>query len=175
MLLEQLPHTCEQPSSFRIVPTDGWRFLPFKHSLMLSSVMILQEQIIIPHLIPIYYSRTGVEVNMPINSWSINLFAAIILSIMMSVGIYMWKQSVATEALIEYKAKEMERLYQEQKKTLEDTRTILKESADIIADLKDKSIKMNEKVKGLEVYLDNHKDEKESSEVLKRTFRELSR
>jgi uncharacterized protein YoxC len=112
---------------------------------------------------------------MPINSWSINLFAAIILSIMMSVGIYMWKQSVATEALIEYKAKEMERLYEEQKKTLEDTRVILKESADIIADLKDKSIKMNEKVKGLEVYLDNHKDEKESSEVLKRTFRELSR
>jgi uncharacterized protein YoxC len=111
---------------------------------------------------------------MPINRWSINLFAAIILSIMMSVGIYMWKQSVATEALIEYKAKEMERLYQEQKKTLEDTRAILKESADIIADLKDKSIKMNEKVKGLEVYLDNHKDEKESSEVLKRTFRELS-
>jgi len=81
---------------------------------------------------------------------------------------------VPTDALIEYKAKEMERLYEEQKKTLEDTRAILKESADIIADLKDKSIKMNEKVKGLEVYLDNHKDEKESSEVLKRTFRELS-
>jgi hypothetical protein len=112
---------------------------------------------------------------MPINSWTINLFGAIILSVIVGGGIYMWKQSIATEALIEYKAKEMERLYEEQKKALEDTRSILKESADIIADLKDKSIKMNEKVKGLEVYLDNQpKDQKESSEVLKRTFRELS-
>jgi septal ring factor EnvC (AmiA/AmiB activator) len=112
---------------------------------------------------------------MPINSWTINLFGAIILSVMVGGGIYMWKQSVATEALIEYKTKQLEQALEQQKKALEDTRTILKESADIIADLKDKSIRINEKVKGLDVYLDNHKDDKESSEVLKRTFRELSK
>ena len=33
---------------------------------------------------------------------------------------------------------------------------------------------LNDTLKGLDVYLDTHKDEKESSEVLKRTIRELS-
>lgn len=109
------------------------------------------------------------------NNWSINLILGVILSAMVGGGIYMWKQSVATEALIEYKTKQLEQALEQQKKSLEDTRAILKESADIIADLKDKSIRMNEKVKGLDVYLDNQpKEQKESSEVLKRTFRELS-
>jgi hypothetical protein len=112
---------------------------------------------------------------MPINNWTINLVLGVIFSAMVGGGIYMWKQSVATEALIEYKTKQLEQALEQQKKVLEDTKSILKDSADIIADLKDKSIRINEKVKGLDVYLDNHKDGKESSEVLKRTFRELSK
>lgn len=111
---------------------------------------------------------------MPINSWTINLALGILLSVIVGVGVYMWRESIATQALIEYKAKELEKTLEQQKKALEDTSHILKESTEIVSDLKDKTIKMNEKVKNLEVYLDNHKDDKESSEVLKRTFKELS-
>ena len=49
-----------------------------------------------------------------------------------------------------------------------------KESNKLIAEMKDKYVYLNESLKGLDVYLDTHKDDKESSEVLKRTIRELS-
>ena len=112
---------------------------------------------------------------MPINSWTINLVLGLILSVMVGGGIYMWKQSIETQALVEYKTKQLEQVLQEQKKAMEDTTAILNESTKIVSDLKDKTIQMNDKVKSLESYLDNQpKDQKESSEVLKRTFKELS-
>ncbi|NDB60626.1 hypothetical protein EB001_19590 [bacterium] len=111
---------------------------------------------------------------MPINSWTINLVLGVVLSIIVGGGIYVWKESIATQALVEYKSQEYLKQLEEQKKAMEDTAAILKESTEIVADLKDKTIQMNEKVKNLESYLDTHKDEKESSEVLKRTFKELS-
>jgi lipoprotein NlpI len=52
---------------------------------------------------------------------------------------------------------------------------MLRESTEIVADLKNKTIEMNDKFKSLDVYLDTQpKDQKQSSEVLKRTFKELS-
>jgi predicted S18 family serine protease len=111
---------------------------------------------------------------MPINNWTINLVLGLILSIMVGGGIYVWKQSISTQALIEYKSQEYLKQLEQQKKVMEDTTAILKESTDIVADLKEKTIQMNEKVKNLESYLSTHKDDKESSEVLKRTFKELS-
>jgi hypothetical protein len=175
ILLEQDPHTCEHPSSFRIVPTDGWRSLPFKHSLMLSSVMILQEQIIISHLLPIYYTRTGGEVNMPFNSTTINLILSALITAVLSGGYFFWKNSVEQESLNRLKVLQLEQQLKDQEKTITDLNVLNKESNELISDLKNKEINLNQKLGDLKAYLNNQpKDQKESSEVLKRTFKELS-
>lgn len=108
------------------------------------------------------------------NNLTITSIAAIILSIMVGGGIYIWKKNVEDQAVIEYVKAQQEQIIKEQQKTIEELQTEAKESIEIIADLKNKQINLNEKLKNLEVYLDNHKDDKESSEVLKRTFREIT-
>lgn len=108
------------------------------------------------------------------NNLTITSIAAIILSIMVGGGIYIWKKNVEDQAVIEYVKAQQEQIIKEQQKTIEELQTEAKESTEIIADLKNKQINLNEKLKNLEVYLDNHKDDKESSEVLKRTFREIT-
>ena len=111
---------------------------------------------------------------MPINSWTINLILGIVLSFIVGGGYYVWKNSVEESALSEARLQEMTKQLELQEEYIKDTEANLKESTEIIADLKDKASKLNERVKGLDVYLDNHKDDKESSEVLKRTIKELS-
>lgn len=109
-----------------------------------------------------------------LNNITISSIAAIILSIMVGGGIYIWKKNVEDQAVIEYVKAQQEQIIKEQQKTIDELEAEAKESTEIIADLKNKQMSLNEKLKNLEVYLDNHKDDKESSEVLKRTFRELS-
>ena len=109
-----------------------------------------------------------------LNNISISSIAAIILSIMVGGGIYIWKKNVEDQAVIEYVQKQQEQIIKEQQKTIDDLTANNKESVEIIADLKDKQVKLNEKLRDLEAYLDTHKDDKESSEVLKRTFKELT-
>lgn len=109
-----------------------------------------------------------------LNNLSISTIGAIILAAMVGGGIYIWKKNVEDQAVIEYVQKQQEKIIEEQKKMIEDLEATNKESVEIIADLKDKQINLNEKLKNLEVYLDTHKDDKESSEVLKRTFKELT-
>ncbi len=112
---------------------------------------------------------------MPINSWTINLILGIIMSVMVGGGIYVWKSSIEAKAVIEYKTQQIEKAFEQQRKAMEDTAAMLRESTEIVADLKNKTIEMNEKFKSLDVYLDTQpKDQKQSSEVLKRTFKELS-
>ena len=76
--------------------------------------------------------------------------------------------------LFRSRIKELEKNLAEQEKLVEDLTAINKESNEIIADLKDKETTLNERLAGLSEYLKNHKDDKESSEVLKRTFKDLS-
>ena len=111
---------------------------------------------------------------MPINSWTINLALGIMLSIIVGGGYYVWKNNVQEAAVAELRIKELEKNLAEQEKLVEDLTAINKESNEIIADLKDKETTLNERLAGLSEYLKNHKDDKESSEVLKRTFKELS-
>ena len=108
------------------------------------------------------------------NSWSINLIATIILTVMLGGGYWLWKNSVEDAAIAELKVKQLEIELQAQQKLVEDLTAINKESNEIIADLKDKEVTLNERLAGLSEYLKNHKDDKESSEVLKRTFKDLS-
>lgn len=109
-----------------------------------------------------------------LNNVTISSIAAIILSIMVGGGIYIWKKNVEDQAVIEYVKAQQEKIIEEQKKAIEELEIENKESNEIIADLKDKQINLNQKLKDLESYLSTHKDDKESSEVLKRTFKELT-
>lgn len=111
---------------------------------------------------------------MPVNSWTINIILAIVMAVIAGGGIYIWKNSIEDAALAEARVEALQKELELQEEVIKDTEANLKESAEIIADLKDKAAKINERVKGLDVYLDNHKDDKESSEVLKRTIKELS-
>ena len=108
------------------------------------------------------------------NSWTINLIAGIILTVMFGGGYWLWKNSVEDAAVAQLKIQQLETELKAQQQLVEDLTAINKESNEIIADLKDKEVTLNERLAGLSEYLKTHKDDKESSEVLKRTFKELS-
>ena len=111
---------------------------------------------------------------MPINSWTINLIAGIILTVMLGGGYYVWKNSVEEAAVAQIKIQQLETELKAQQQLVEDLTAINKEGNELIADLKQKEIDLNQKLRDLDSYLSTHKDDKESSEVLKRTFKELS-
>ena len=111
---------------------------------------------------------------MPVNSWTINLILGIVMAIIAGGGIYIWKSSIEEATLAEVKLQEMAKQLELQEAVIEDLNELNKESTRMVAELKDKAAYLDQTLKGLDVYLDTHKDEKESSEVLKRTIRELS-
>ena len=111
---------------------------------------------------------------MPINSWTINLALGIFMAIIAGGGIYFWKNSIEEATLAQVRVEALEKELATQAEVIDDLTELSRESNRIIADLKNKESYLNDKLKGLDVYLDTHKDEKESSEVLKRTIRELS-
>lgn len=108
------------------------------------------------------------------NSWSINLIATIFLSLILGGGYWLWKNSVEDAAVAEMKIQQLETELKAQQQLVDDLTVINKESNEIISDLKNKEIDLNQKLRDLDSYLSTHKDDKESSEVLKRTFKELS-
>ena len=111
---------------------------------------------------------------MPINSWTINLVLGIVMAVIAGGGIYIWKSSIEEAALAEAKIVELQKELTLQETYINDLTELNKESNKLIAEMKNKNTYLNETLKGLDVYLDTHKDEKESSEVLKRTIKELS-
>ena len=111
---------------------------------------------------------------MPINSWTINLVLGIVMAVIAGGGIYIWKSSIEEAALAEAKIVELQKELTLQETYINDLTELNKESNKLIAEMKNKNSYLNETLKGLDVYLDTHKDDKESSEVLKRTIRELS-
>ena len=111
---------------------------------------------------------------MPINNWTINLVLGIVLSVIAGVGYYTWKHSIEDAALSQAKIAALEAEIATQEEVIKDLESINREGNAIIADLKDKEIDLNQKLGELEVFLKNHVDTKESSEVLKRTFKDLA-
>ena len=111
---------------------------------------------------------------MPINSWTINLVLAIVIAVIAGGGIYMWKSSIEEATLAQARVEALEKELALQETYINDLTELNKESNKLIAEMKDKNSYLNDTLKGLDVYLDTHKDEKESSVVLKRTIRELS-
>jgi hypothetical protein len=108
------------------------------------------------------------------NSWTINLIAGIILTVMLGGGYWLWKGSIEDAAIAQLKIEQLETELKAQQQLVEDLTAINKEGNELIADLKQKEINLNQKLSDLDVYLKNNKDTKESSEVLKRTFKDLS-
>jgi uncharacterized coiled-coil protein SlyX len=111
---------------------------------------------------------------MPINSWTINIVLGIVMAIIAGGGIYIWKSSIEEATLAEARVEALQKELALQETYINDLTELNKESNKLIAEMKDKNSYLNETLKGLDVYLDTHKDDKESSEVLKRTIRELS-
>ena len=111
---------------------------------------------------------------MPINSWTINLVLGIVMAVIAGGGIYIWKSSIEEAALAEAKIVELQKELTLQETYINDLTELNKESNKLIAEMKNKNAYLNETLKGLDVYLDTHKDDKESSEVLKRTIKDLS-
>ena len=89
-------------------------------------------------------------------------------------GIYIWKDSIEEATLARAKVEALEKELASQQAVIDDLTALNRESNELIANLKNKEINLNQKLSELEVYLDTHKDGKESSEVLKRTIMELS-
>ena len=111
---------------------------------------------------------------MPINSWTINLVLGIVIAVIAGGGIYMWRSSIEEATLAEARIEALQKELALQETYINDLTELNKESNKLIAEMKDKNSYLNDTLKGLDVYLDTHKDEKESSVVLKRTIRELS-
>lgn len=108
------------------------------------------------------------------NSWTINLISGIILTLLLGGGYWLWKGSIEEAAVAKLKIEQLETELKAQQQLVEDLTAINKEGNAIIADLKDKEIDLNQKLSELETYLKNHTDAHESSEVLKRTFKDLA-
>lgn len=109
------------------------------------------------------------------NSTTINLILSMVLTAVMGTGYYFWKQSVEESALNKLHIIQLEQEVKSQAKYIDDLQVLNREGNQLIAELKDKQIVLNNRLKELDAYLDSQpKDQKESSEVLKRTIKELS-
>jgi septal ring factor EnvC (AmiA/AmiB activator) len=111
---------------------------------------------------------------MPFNSTTINLILSALITAVLSGGYFFWKNSVEQEALNKMEVLQLQQQVKDQQKYINDIEALNKDSNEIIANMKTKENDLNTKLRDLESYLDNHKDASESSEVLKRTFKELS-
>ena len=111
---------------------------------------------------------------MPINNWTINLVLGIVLAIIAGGGFWIFKRSIEDAALAEAKVVELQKELQQQEEYINELTDINRKGNELIADLKNKESTLNSRIADLEVYLNNHKDTVESSEVLKRTFKELA-
>lgn len=110
----------------------------------------------------------------PINSWTINLILGIIITVFLGGGYMVWKHNVEQEIINEQRVQQLEQQIKDQEEYIKDIEALNKDSNEIIANMKNKENDLNNKLMDLESYLNNHKDDKESSEVLKRTIKELS-
>ena len=108
------------------------------------------------------------------------IIGGVILIVLLVGGYYYWKHSVKTEALLEWNKAQQEQVQKEQQKLIQDLTEIDKTQKQILADLKARNFFLEKKFEDLETYL-NRPDTvkaykgKGSSDVLKRTFKELNK
>ena len=79
------------------------------------------------------------------NSWTINIFGTIILTVLLGGGYIMWKRSVEQSATLQYAVEQQAQIIKEQKKLQDDLQAIHQEELAIISDLKDKAAGLDKK------------------------------
>lgn len=93
-------------------------------------------------------------------------------------GIYLsWKSKIETQALMEFNTKQMDQIIEDQKKFNDQLSQINQNQQQIIDDMKKKNDELDRRLGDLNGYLTSEQAKRESrpsSEVLKRTFRQLS-
>lgn len=108
------------------------------------------------------------------------IIGIVILVVLLVGGYYYWKSSVKAEALLEWNKQQQEIVRQEQQKLLQDLTEINKQQENILTEIKERNAALDKKFSELEQYLTKESTVREykgkhSSDVLKRTFKELNR
>lgn len=100
---------------------------------------------------------------------------ALIAITILTTAYFSWKNSIKQEALLEFNNKQLEEVIAEQKKTNENMKIIHDRSKELIDTMNKKNDELDQKFKNFQDFLseEESKPSPESSEVLKRTIREL--
>ena len=108
------------------------------------------------------------------------IIAAVVCVGLVVGGYYWWKHTVKAEALAEWNQKQVEIVQKEQQKLIQNLTVINENQIRIIDQLEAQNKILDQKFKDLSEYLDSSETTKKykgtsSSDVLKRTFKELNR
>lgn len=108
------------------------------------------------------------------------IVGVVILIVLLTGGYYYWKHSVKQEALAEWNKAQVEQVQKEQQRLIQNLTVIDKNQALIMKELEHQNQLLDKKFQDLEEYLNKDSTIKEykgksSSDVLKRTFKELGR
>lgn len=111
------------------------------------------------------------------NKYVVYVIVAVTVLAVASTAILMWKASIRREALLEFNNKQLEQTVKEQQKFLEDMKAVNANQKKIIDDMTTKNEELSKQLKSIEDFLDSDeakKNDRESSDLLKRTIKELS-
>lgn len=108
------------------------------------------------------------------------IIGAVLLVLLLVGGYYYWKHTVKTEALLEWNKAQQEQVAKEQQKLLQDLTEINKSQQKILSELDAQNQVLEKKFADLDEYLNKDSTVKQykgkgSSDVLKRTFKELNK
>ena len=108
------------------------------------------------------------------------IIGAVLLVLLLVGGYYYWEHTVKTEALLEWNKAQQEQVAKEQQKLLQDLTEINKSQQKILSELDAQNQVLEKKFADLDEYLNKDSTVKQykgkgSSDVLKRTFKELNK
>lgn len=108
------------------------------------------------------------------------IIGIVILIVLLVGGYYYWKHTIKTEALLEWNKAQQEQVAKQQQKLIEDLTEINKTQKELTTELKARNEALEKKFNELDEYLNKDSTSKQykgksSSDVLKRTFKELNK
>jgi len=108
------------------------------------------------------------------------IIGIITLVVLLVGGYYYWKHTIKTEALLEWNKAQQEQVAKQQQKLIQDLTEINKTQKELTAELKARNEALEKKFNELDEYLNKDSTAraykgKGSSDVLKRTFKELNK
>lgn len=108
------------------------------------------------------------------------IIGIVILIVLLTGGYYYWKHSIKTEALLEWNKAQQEIVAKEQQKLIQDLTEINKQQQNILDEIYKQNEALDKKFNDLDGYLNKDSTVKQykgkgSSDVLKRTFKELNK